>query len=209
MSHSIQTVIFDLGNVLVRVDDRRALQTLSALTGLDADALTARLRAHGQHMVAYELGRLNALEYYHRMLEALALEPRRHSYREFCGTWCSVVVRCPEMERLFAACARVTTTCVLSNTNDLHWNYCARELDILQRAHHTLTSFQCGLYKPQLEIYQLALERFGVSDPAAAVFIDDRPENVEGARQAGMRASFRHVDADDTRARLRALGVPL
>ncbi|MEI7886811.1 MAG: HAD family phosphatase [Actinomycetes bacterium] len=44
-----------------------------------------------------------------------------------------------------------------------------------------------GLRKPDARIYELALERLGVS-AAEAVFIDDAPGNVAAARQLGMSA---------------------
>lgn len=45
-----------------------------------------------------------------------------------------------------------------------------------------------GMRKPTLEIYQRALRRLGVSDPATALFIDDFAENVAAAREAGLQA---------------------
>jgi len=51
-----------------------------------------------------------------------------------------------------------------------------------------------GIRKPQAEIYLLAAKRLDV-DPAAAVFVDDIPANVDGARAVGMTAILhRHPD---------------
>ena len=63
------------------------------------------------------------------------------------------------------------------------------------------------MVKPDLPIYRLALDRFGVA-PATAVFIDDRAENVAGAAAAGM-AGLLFTDAERLRADLRSLGLPL
>ena len=41
--------------------------------------------------------------------------------------------------------------------------------------------------KPNRLIYEIALQRLGVA-AEAAVFIDDRPVNVQGAQQVGMKA---------------------
>lgn len=48
-----------------------------------------------------------------------------------------------------------------------------------------VNSAEVGLAKPDPRIYLLALERLGVA-PAEAVFVDDRPENVEMACRLGM-----------------------
>lgn len=47
-------------------------------------------------------------------------------------------------------------------------------------------SSEVGLIKPSRDIYELMLERIGVA-PEEAVFVDDRPANIEGAGRAGMQ----------------------
>lgn len=61
-------------------------------------------------------------------------------------------------------------------------------------------------FKPDAAIYELACRRGGFQ-PADAVFIDDLPKNVEGARAAGLHA-IHHRSAEETAAALRALGLP-
>jgi epoxide hydrolase-like predicted phosphatase len=49
-------------------------------------------------------------------------------------------------------------------------------------------SCEVGMRKPNPAIYLHTLEQLGVTDPSTAVFIDDAPGNVEGARTAGLHA---------------------
>ncbi len=50
--------------------------------------------------------------------------------------------------------------------------------------------------KPHLEAFRAAMSALGVTDPARAVFVGDRPyDDVFGARQAGMRAVLRRNPA--------------
>ena len=64
------------------------------------------------------------------------------------------------------------------------------------------------LRKPDTEIYLLAAERAGVATDQA-VFVDDIPANVEGARRVGMTGVL-HRDAAITVPKLEALlGVAL
>jgi epoxide hydrolase-like predicted phosphatase len=54
-----------------------------------------------------------------------------------------------------------------------------------------ITVLSCieGVAKPGREIYDLTLNRLGV--PAGqAIFIDDKPENVEGAKKAGLQTIY-------------------
>ena len=60
--------------------------------------------------------------------------------------------------------------------------------------------------KPDAAIYQLVCHTGGFA-PHEAVFIDDVPANVEGARAIGM-AAVHHRSPDQTAAALRALGLP-
>ena len=45
-----------------------------------------------------------------------------------------------------------------------------------------------GVRKPDPAIFAIALERLGGMAPEAAVFLDDAPGNVDGARRAGLHA---------------------
>ncbi len=65
-------------------------------------------------------------------------------------------------------------------------------------------SSEVGMRKPNPAIFRHTLELLGVEDPAQAVFLDDSPGNVDGARRAGMHAI--HVeDPDEALAALDAL----
>ena len=69
----------------------------------------------------------------------------------------------------------------------------------------SLSSCYLGLRKPDLAIYEAALDILG--RPAERVlFIDDRMENVEGAVKAGMKA-IKFAGEDRLRSELVSLGI--
>jgi 2-haloacid dehalogenase len=77
----------------------------------------------------------------------------------------------------------------------------------LGRFQAVVVSGRIGLIKPDREIYDHAIARFGV-DPRRTVFIDDSARNVAGAEAAGLRAL--HFTAPETLARdLAGLGLPV
>ena len=51
-----------------------------------------------------------------------------------------------------------------------------------------IDSSEVGMRKPNPAIYHHALEALGGVSPDEAVFLDDSPGNVEGARRAGLHA---------------------
>jgi 2-haloacid dehalogenase len=64
-----------------------------------------------------------------------------------------------------------------------------------------------GAAKPDPRIFQILLGRYRL-EPAATVFIDDSPGNVDAARDLGM-IGLRYTSADGLRDRLRSLGLPV
>lgn len=76
----------------------------------------------------------------------------------------------------------------------------------LGRFRDYVVSGQVGHIKPDRAIYDLVC-RTGGFRADEAVFIDDVPANVDGARAAGM-AAVHHRSAGETIAALRALGLP-
>jgi putative hydrolase of the HAD superfamily len=59
--------------------------------------------------------------------------------------------------------------------------------DFMSHFDHATLSFELGFVKPQREIYEHAVTGLGVK-PEEALFLDDRPENVDGALAAGLQA---------------------
>ena len=57
---------------------------------------------------------------------------------------------------------------------------------ILQLIDNYVVSGNEGMVKPDLAIFQLLFNRFGLN-PEECLFIDDNPANIEGARRAGMK----------------------
>lgn len=62
-----------------------------------------------------------------------------------------------------------------------------------------------GLRKPDAAIYELALARLAVRDPARAVFLDDFEANVDAARAVGMHGIVVGPDPRDALRRLEAI----
>jgi putative hydrolase of the HAD superfamily len=59
----------------------------------------------------------------------------------------------------------------------------------LEHFDHVTFSYELRVVKPQAEIYLDAIGGLSV-EPAQALFLDDRPDNVEGARAAGLHAQL-------------------
>lgn len=94
---------------------------------------------------------------------------------------------------------------VLSNFSLKAVTECAAALDFLPYTDGGILSYQDKLIKPQPEIYELLLSRYGLV-PEECVFMDDLEENIKGAADAGIRTIlFRNEK--QAKEELRELGV--
>lgn len=79
------------------------------------------------------------------------------------------------------------------------------DADFAEDADFWFVSASMGMTKPNRGVY-LRVEEVAEVEPSEIAFIDDRPENVHSAREAGWQARL-FVDDADTRAWLTEIGV--
>ena len=73
---------------------------------------------------------------------------------------------------------------VLSNASDLFYEYFPRFLP-LDFFNGVFVSSDYHMLKPDLEIYETFLKKYGLN-AEECLFIDDRKDNIEGAKKAGL-----------------------
>jgi len=113
----------------------------------------------------------------------------RAAYEEF---WEPHTLTDPDVPGLFAGLReRGIRVGVLSNTiwtREYHEAVFARD-GVLHLVDGAVYTSEIGHAKPHPEAFRAALGAVGVSDPADAVYVGDRPyEDVHGAQRVGMRA---------------------
>jgi 2-haloacid dehalogenase len=79
------------------------------------------------------------------------------------------------------------------------------QFPIVREVEGLVLSYEVGLLKPDPRIYEQALQRFGLR-AERAVFIDDIPTNVDGARAAGLHG-IHYQNPDQVRLELTKLGI--
>ena len=197
----IDTVIFDLGNVLVFHDNEllfRRLGERSGMSGADvAEALRERTLWEGTNR-----GWLDAAGIHREVCRALGLDI---DAEEFAGLWsCHFRINEPVLPLVDGLVGKVKLV-LLSNTNALHTAYLRPRLPLLERFDHLLFSNEVGLVKPEREFYEEALARASAAAHATA-FFDDHPPFVEAARALGIHG-YVFRDTEEFAGHLRALGL--
>lgn len=94
---------------------------------------------------------------------------------------------------------------ILSNYGKWTYERTQEALSFLENVDGALFSFQVKQIKPEPEIYQTLLKKFNLI-PEECVFIDDRTENIKGAKAQGIHGIVftSHADAVE---KLREYGV--
>ena len=85
--------------------------------------------------------------------------------------------------------------------------YYLDNFDILRSLDDRVVSGYVSLRKPNKDIYEFALQQFGI-DASGAVFVDDKAMNIVGANNAGIRG-VRFKDSRALRALLIDAGVKI
>ena len=180
----IRTVIFDIGNVLTRF----AWDHFSHRTGLPEELVERVSRCTVENPVWAELDR-GILSYEEVLERFIAADPEMepHIRDLFSGDMHGIVERVdyaiPWIESLKARGLRVL---VLSNFPEWAHHSCMDALDFLNRTDGGILSYADHVLKPDPEIYELLIRRYELN-PGECVFLDDRQENLEGAKPFGIR----------------------
>ena len=101
--------------------------------------------------------------------------------------------------------ARRRRVMIFSNTNQEHWDHAVAASGGRLGRIEAYLSHEIGDLKPAVSSYLTVAAKAGI-DPARSLFIDDRADNVEGARRAGFQAEVFTSQATLTET-LREAGV--
>ncbi len=74
---------------------------------------------------------------------------------------------------------------ILSNLSNKTLSECAPDMEFLNYIDGGMLSFRDHVVKPEPRIYELLIERYFL-EPTECVFLDDRPENVAAAEKFGI-----------------------
>ncbi len=183
MHAAIRAVIFDLGQVLLAYDEHLVFRAIEGLGPrrspyeVFGDPLAWALQDLA------EAGGITPAGMVVQLNRVFGLEIPEAAWASAWAAGCTGPV--PGMLELLARLEPRTTVGVLSNTVPWHWASGLAQIPPLRRWEHCFLSYELGCRKPGERIYRLTLEGLGL--PAEqVVFIDDRPENIRGARAVGM-----------------------
>jgi len=187
---SIQAIYFDIGGVLVRTEDKTPRTRLAARLGMTFEALE-EIVFGGDSGRKAQRGEITAEDQWAYVCQKVNWPFA--NWRDLEAEFFAGDRLDEELVDYIRSLHRHYKTGVISNalgdvrTVILNTWHMSDAFDVL------IISAEVGLMKPDVRIFQSALNALGVQ-PAEAVFVDDVARNVEGARAIGMHAiQFRNT----------------
>jgi putative hydrolase of the HAD superfamily len=200
----IKVVLMDIGNVLVDFDIRKLLHGVLQGLGKPQHEVLLYL-SHTGIAEKYEKGLITTAQLLEAVRKDLGYQGTDQAFGE---AWNAIFTENAGGVAAFRALKEKKHRIVLaSNTNELHFGYLEKAHPVIALADDAVLSHRVHARKPEPEFYKHCVAVAGVA-PSEAVLIDDMPENVQGARAAGLHA-IQFTGLEPLRASLKELGIEL
>jgi len=206
----LDTLILDLGGVLIDVDYRATARHFEKLGVKGFDALYSKAR-QSDLFDRFETGELSPAGFRDKVRALLQAELPDSAIDDGWNAMLGTIP--PARIELIHELKQRYQLLLLSNTNAMHVPafeaIIARDLgigDFRSLFHGAYYSCELGMRKPNADIFQHVVARHNAA-PARTLFIDDSIQHVIGARQAGLRAEHLELEKEDVIGMARRLGL--
>ncbi|MDR0398332.1 MAG: HAD family phosphatase [Endomicrobium sp.] len=179
-------IVFDLGNVIFKFDLMKFIKAyIQRIPDHKITDFNELIPTYSEFAYSYEKGNISSFDFY----DILAKRTQYlGTYNEFVFQWNNIFEPMPETIELIAMLASKYKLAILSNTNELHFDYLKdRYPEAFALFNDFFLSYKMHLRKPEDEIYQQVIRRYNVL-PSEIFFIDDMEENIKAAKRNGINA---------------------
>ena len=190
MSAKIKNIIFDLGGVILDIDESIVYKELEKM-GINITEL-----AHSKEFVdilsKFDIGVYTAPTFRKKIKAFLGQE--KMTDQKFDSLWNAMLLDIPR-ERIEAIeqVKKHYKIFLMSNSNEIHYDLYVRDLQLRfgynefdELFNKSYFSFDIHLEKPDPRFFELILDHEGLL-PEETLFIDDSPRNIEAAQALGIR----------------------
>ncbi|KAG0298214.1 hypothetical protein BGZ97_004146 [Linnemannia gamsii] len=197
---SLKALIFDLGNVLLRLNQSATAEGFKALGATNFPTLSQH--HNSQIIVDFETGKISPEEFRTSIRTSLGL-PESVTDIQFDAAWNAMLLDFPKDRLELMRTLKKEygyKVYLLSNTNSIHIEYvdqvCLQgyeEATLHPFFDKVYYSHEIGARKPTKEAFEFILRDQNL-EAGECLFLDDMPENVEAAKVCGLQAA--QVDAE-------------
>lgn len=201
MEATIKNIIFDWGGVLIDLNMGNCMKAFDEI-GVSDFAQLIRGAEECGIFKSYELGNCTTDEFREGIRK---LSNRDITDQKIDSIWNSMIETIPEEKlKLLAELRKHYSIYLLSNTNELHWEYASSKVfqyqelkrdDFFKRI---FLSFRMHLAKPNPDIFRVALEEAGLK-AEETLFIDDSLINCQAAASINLQIAH-YIPGTDLKA---------
>ncbi|WP_316794640.1 HAD family phosphatase [Pedobacter frigoris] len=191
LAQKIKNIIFDYGNVIFEIDFSRAQNALIQLGIPNIREFFAH-KSHNDIFNNFETAAITPAQFRDGIRNAA--ENNALTDQQIDDAWNSLLIGVPssKIHDTLIKTGKKYRTFLLSNNNEIHYNwivdYLKREFNVSDNNHlfeKAYYSQQMFLRKPHVEIFEQVIKENNL-DPEETLFIDDSPQHLVGAKQAGL-----------------------
>lgn len=179
----IKSVIFDLGNVLVNFNAKKAANRFAKACKVPAEKVWDHFFTSKTEK-AYTRGKITCRQFYKFSCEAFNAPVDFETFKHY---WNDIFWENKGMDGLLGKLKKKYPLYLISNTNKMHFDYLLSKFKLLRHFKKTFPSHEVGHRKPEPQIYKKVLRKIKLK-PQDTVFVDDVEKFVVGARAVGMHA---------------------
>ncbi len=179
----IKAVIFDMGNVVLRVDHMIACAKFSEFSDLSKEEIYDKII--GTRLEdSFERGIISPHTFYESVVERIGASI---SFDSFCAIYNDVFTKNNGMSEIILKLKNKVKILLLSNTNKLHFLWVDKKFNILKNFNERVLSYEVRSRKPEKEIFLYALNLLEYK-PDEILYIDDVVDFVDASKKLGMNA---------------------
>lgn len=194
---NIKNIIFDYGNVIFEINFKKAQEALAQLGIANIEDFFAH-KTHNTLFDDFETAAISEAQF--RAGIRAAANNQNLTDEEIDAAWNSLLVGVPPTihDTLLEVRAKYRTF-LLSNNNVIHYKYIISYLDrefgmpdnssLFEKTYYSQDMF---LRKPNVEIFKKVIAENDLV-PEETLFIDDSPQHLVGAKQAGFHTLLMDV----------------
>ncbi len=209
MSNPYDTIIFDLGGVVLNIDYKLTLQAFNDLGFPNFDQLYTQFK-QSDLFVKLEKGLIHPSDFLNTLQ---SYSNRQVNHEELTEAWNAMLLDLPpENLEAIKKLQDHFHIYLLSNTNAIHYECFFDKVQALLRSRSLEPYFHASYYshlvrerKPDQAVFKLLQEQQQLS-PIRTLFIDDSPQHVEAARALGFSVHQKD-QAERLTATLKQLGL--
>ena len=195
-----KNVVLDLGGVIINLNQDKTYKAFQTLFPIEFKELHSKLKT-SNWLERFEVGEFSSIEF----LSWFKQFDDEVTNQQLTNAWNSMLLNIPnERIELIKSLSRTHTIYLLSNTNDIHYQFIHKYvtknfdgLDFNSLFKKVYLSHEIKLRKPNKAIFEHVLNDSNLK-AKETFFIDDSEEHVLSAKQLGIKTHHLNIKQNQT-----------